>query len=640
VNENHKAGTEIMSNASIKNRRILVIDDNPSIHKDFRKILNRQDNGNDIDRAEAELFGEPVTERKNSVSFQLDSAMQGEEGLEKIRAAIEMNQPYALAFVDMRMPPGWDGLKSIEEIWKVASDTQIVICTAYSDHTWDDICERLGHSDSLLILKKPFDDIEVSQTAIALTKKWALVQQANLKQRELESLVDQRTAQLRHAASHDPLTALPNRKEFHDCLQLTLQQGRTLNYKTAVYLLDIDHFKNINDTFGHPIGDKVICRVARMLTDAVQDRGTVARLGGDEFAIIQSQIENEQEIIDLGARIHKLLTCPFTIDGKTVNPGISIGVAIAPTDGDQSDHLLKNADLALYRAKGDGRSCLRFFESAMEEHMQTRHELEARMRKALVNEEFVIHYQPQFNTQTNAVCCMEALLRWQTADMGLLPPSHFISLAEETGLIIPLGEWVLKQACLDASKWPTDVRVAVNVSVAQFKGERFVESVGKAISQSGIEPNQLEIEITESILLEDDNVTIDSLHALHDLGVRVVMDDFGTGFSSLSYLRSFPFDKLKIDMSFVQDTDQDSSSRAIVKTVANLGRCLEIETTAEGVETEEQLEKIIADGYSQFQGFLRGKPRPILEIDGEYFSGKKESGNYQMADDAIASLPE
>ena len=609
-----------MSDQTLINNRILVIDDNPSIHKDFYKILNKSnEEASDIDRAEAELFGEEFEDVAPEVTFELDSAMQGQEGLDKIQNALEQHRPYAMAFVDMRMPPGWDGLKSIEEIWKIAADTQIVICTAYSDHTWIDICDRLGHSENLLILKKPFDEMEVSQTAIALTKKWALAKQARLKQQELESLVDERTAQLKHAASHDSLTGLPNRKEFHDRLHNELTNPKNKSKNTAVFLIDIDHFKNINDTFGHPAGDEVICGVAKRLQECVRQHDTVARLGGDEFAIIQPSVDNTEEIYNIGKRLKKAIAEPFMIDGHSICTGISVGVAVAPIDGTQSDQLLKNADLALYRAKGDGRGCLRFFETEMEEFMQARHQMETQIRHGLAKEEFVIHYQPLFDSKTNKVCGMEALVRWQNPVHGLMAPIQFINIAEETGLILPLGDWVISQACKDAKNWPADIRVAVNVSAVQIKSEQFIDSVVNAINHSGIDPDRLEIEITESILLAENGSIIDTLMALRELGVRVVMDDFGTGFSSLSYLQSFPFDKLKIDMSFVHNANEDKSSQAIVNTVANLGKCLDIETTAEGVETEQQLEKIIADGYSQFQGFLRGKPRPVAEITNEYF---------------------
>ena len=613
-----------MNQQKTSNNRILVIDDNPSIHNDFHKILKKNCEASEIDRAEAELFGEEYEDKNSEVNFELDSAMQGHEGLQKIRNAVEQQKPYAMAFVDMRMPPGWDGLKSIEEIWKVASDTQIVICTAYSDHTWTDICDRLGHSDNLLILKKPFDEMEVSQTAIALTKKWSLVQQARLKRRELECLVDERTAQLKYAASHDSLTGLPNRKEFHDRLQQELIRSKKANQQTAVYLLDIDHFKSINDTFGHPAGDSVICGLAERLESCVRQNDTVARLSGDEFAIIQANVNNIDEVKAIGERITKTVAEPFVFDGNSICSGVSIGVALAPADGEQTDRLLKNADLALYRAKGDGRGCLRFFETEMEELMQARHQLETQLRNGLRNEEFVLHYQPLFNSQTNKVCCMEALVRWQNPVHGLMAPCQFINIAEETGLIIPLGEWVIKQACNDATNWPADVRIAINASAAQVNGENFIDSIVQGLNISGLDPNRLEIEITESILLAEHEATMDALLALRELGVRVVMDDFGTGFSSLSYLQSFPFDKLKIDMSFVHKVSEDKSSRAIVNTVANLGQCLEIETTAEGVETEHQLQKIIQDGYSQFQGFLRGKPRPVSEINAEYFAELEE----------------
>lgn len=616
--------------------RILVVDDNSAIHSDFRKILeNRNSDDEDLLAAEAELFGEPVQDTVTMAQFQIDSAYQGHDAVRMVVDAQLEGRPFALAFVDMRMPPGWDGLRTIEELWNVDPNLQVVICTAYSDSTWGEICSRLGHSDNLLILKKPFDPMEVSQLAVALTKKWDMTQQAKLKQRDLANLVDERTAQLEHTALHDSLTNLANRTKFNDRLKESLSHSKTSGETTALFLIDLDQFKCVNDTMGHPAGDQLIVSIGDRLASVVPSTAMVARIGGDEFAIIQEMVSDIEEVSSLASRLHNAVSTPVTIDGLELTVDMSVGVAVGPRDGDTPDELVRNADLALYRAKADGRGCVRFFESEMDLKLKERRHLELRLKDAINNEEFELFYQPLFLSDSVEICCLEALVRWRDPERGLIPPNQFICIAEETGLIIPLGEWVLKQACWQATQWPEPIRVAVNVSAVQFRNGRLVDAIANAIYTTGLSPNRLEIEITETVLLRDCDETISQLHEIKELGVRIVMDDFGTGYSSLSYLRSFPFDKLKIDKSFVQDLDQPDA-QAIVSAVANLGSCLGMDTTAEGVETDAQLQGILSEGYTQFQGFLNGRPQPADDITTSYFP--QSSG--QRPPDRKTELPD
>jgi predicted signal transduction protein with EAL and GGDEF domain len=344
----------------------------------------------------------------------------------------------------------------------------------------------------------------------------------------------------------------------------------------------------------------------------VREEDTVARLGGDEFAVLQRNSSPETAGA-LARRLVEIIAEPIEIDGQELNSGASIGIALAPGDGNAGDHLMKCADLALYRAKAEGRGTFRFFESDMDARIQARRALEVDLRRALSAGEFSLAYQPQINLAANALTAMEALLRWNHAERGPVPPSEFIPLAEEMGLIVQLGEWVLREACNEAARWPDPIRVAVNLSPVQFRNRGLVTTVTQALAAARLAPHRLELEITEAVLLQEDEAIVSMLHQLRTLGVRIAMDDFGTGYSSLSYLRSFPFDKIKIDRSFIKDIERNRGSAVIIRAIANLGTSLGIETTAEGVETEEQLELVRRAGCTEMQGYLVSPPRPASE---------------------------
>jgi len=420
-------------------------------------------------------------------------------------------------------------------------------------------------------------------------------------------------ARVAHMALHDELTGLPNRtllRERMEEAEPLLRRGRNV----AVLCLDLDRFKNVNDTIGHSMGDKLLQAAAERLQECVRETDTIARLGGDEFAILQISDHQPQAATALATRICDILSRPFDLENHQVVVGASVGIAIAPADGSDPDQLLKNADMALYRAKNDGRGVFRFFEPEMDARMQARRHLELDLRKALANGEFALHYQPLVDLHSDVITGFEALLRWNHAERGSVSPGDFIPIAEEIGLIIPLGEWVLRQACMDAATWPSHVKVAVNISAAQFRSENLVPTVFSALAKSGIAAHRLELEITEYALLQNNAATLKVLHALRDMGVRIAMDDFGTGYSSLSYLRSFPFDKIKIDRSFIKDLSERSDADVIVAAVADLSRNLGMVTTAEGVETREQRDQVLAAGYTEMQGFLFSAARPAEEL--------------------------
>jgi diguanylate cyclase (GGDEF)-like protein len=429
-----------------------------------------------------------------------------------------------------------------------------------------------------------------------------------------EDITEQVRIQKRIAfmAEHDPLTELANRSKLREQLVIALEQAGD---KSAVLFLDLDRFKEINDTLGHACGDALLKNLADRLRNCVRKQDIVARSGGDEFAILQLGSEQPKGAIDLATRILQELDEPFTFNGHSVVVGTSIGIAIAPADGNTSDDLLKNAALALYRAKSDGRGAYRFFEPEMDRRMQARRRLESDLRGALQRGEFQLYYQPLYNLERKEVCGCEALVRWCHPERGMLPPGEFIPLAEETGLIVPIGEWALRQACTDAAGWPDHLKVAVNVSAAQFKSPNLAGAVIQALAVAQLAPSRLEIEITESVMLEHNAAAVATLTQLHALGVRIALDDFGTGYSSLSTLRRFPFDKIKIDSSFVADLSVTNlDAIAVVRSVASLGVSLGMATTAEGVETNAQLELVRAEGCTEIQGYLIGRPAPGSQI--------------------------
>jgi diguanylate cyclase (GGDEF)-like protein len=416
-----------------------------------------------------------------------------------------------------------------------------------------------------------------------------------------------------HLALHDPLTDLPNRILFRRSLEDALHRVAR-GEACAVLCLDLDQFKAVNDTLGHPVGDALLKAVTDRLHHLVRQTDTVARLGGDEFAIVQSSVDHPADATSLATRLLRELAAPFEVAGHHVMITTSIGIAVAPDDGSDPDVLLKSADIALYRAKSDGRNRYRFFEPAMDALMQARRELELALRKAITSDEFELFFQPLVNLAEQRITGFEALLRWNRPERGMVSPADFIPLAEEIGLIIQIGEWVLHTACRHAMSWPEPLKVAVNLSTVQFKARNLVQTVIDALKNSGLDPRRLELEITESVMIHDFDAASSVLHQLKKLGVSISMDDFGTGYSSLSYLRSFPFDKIKIDQSFVRELGKKSDCTAIIRAVTGMCDSLGITATAEGVETAQQLSLLNAEKCTEIQGYLVSKPRPAGEI--------------------------
>jgi diguanylate cyclase (GGDEF)-like protein len=435
-----------------------------------------------------------------------------------------------------------------------------------------------------------------------------------------EDITERQNAEnkIAHLAHYDALTDLPNRVLFRSELERELKRVER-GTQCAVLYIDIDEFKGINDSLGHPVGDELLKGIAHRLRGCVRGSDVVARLGGDEFAIVQADVENHSDVTNLIARIYQAIRQPFECHGHSLLTDASIGIAMAPRDGTDLDELLKNADLAMYGAKADGRRTFRFFEPQMDAKVKARRALELDLRHAASDGGFPtcgfeVHYQPVVNLRDDTVVGCEALLRWRHPERGMISPAEFIPVAEEIGVINQLGEWVLTTACAEAASWPAHIRIAVNVSPVQFRSASLALKVASALAASGLSARRLELEITEAVLIRDDETALEILHDLREIGVHIALDDFGTGYSSLSYLQRFPFDKIKIDRCFVTDIAEAHGSSSIVQAVVNIASSRNMTTTAEGVETLRQKELLRALGCTEMQGYLFSAAKPATEV--------------------------
>ncbi len=421
-------------------------------------------------------------------------------------------------------------------------------------------------------------------------------------------------SQVAYLAHHDSLTGLGNRQLFGDRMKEALARLGQIGQGFAILLIDLDRFKAINDTLGHPSGDALLVAVAQRLRSCVADTDIVARLGGDEFAVVQTSGAGREAISRLATRLLDTVGTAYDIDGQKVMVGASIGIARAPENGTDADQLMRNADLALYRSKAEGRNCYRVYDRDMDADARARHSLELDLRNSMMCDDFLLEYQPVVNVARNFVCAAEALVRWRHPAGSIIEPSKFIGIAEETGLIVPLGDWILGKACSDAVSWPKDSRVSVNLSPAQLTNGNICKSVEAVLQETRLPPARLELEVTESVLLHASEASLSMLHRLKEIGVSVALDDFGTGYSSLNYLTKFPFDRIKIDKSFIVGLGHRAECSAIVAAIIGVARSLAMATTAEGVETPEQYELLRTAGCTEMQGYLFGRPRPVSEL--------------------------
>ncbi|MBE0702242.1 MAG: EAL domain-containing protein [Afipia sp.] len=470
-----------------------------------------------------------------------------------------------------------------------------------------DLLSRLATAKNTIRIIETTDDREISISNQPMRDGgWVITHDDITEQRKAE-------AKLSHMAMHDALTGLFNRAAIREQIESCFRNLRH-GERFAILFLDLDRFRSVNDTLGHEYGDELLRQVGDRLRGRLQKGDTVARLGDDEFVVLQCEADNPTNPSKLASKLVDCISAPFELGDHQAIVGASVGIAMASTDADGTDELLKKANIALHRAKEDGGNTCRFFEAEMDDMMRSRRSIEMDLRSALSNGEFELYYQPIVSIRSEQICAFEALLRWKHPKRGVISPAEFIPIAEETGLIIPIGEWVLRKACIEAAKWPNEIRVAVNLSPVQFKTSDLHQVVFGALTQSDLKSKRLELEITESALLLENERTLSILHQLRELGVRISMDDFGTGYSSLSYLRSFPFDRIKIDQSFVRDLSHNEDSMAIIRAVTTLGNSLGMTITGEGVETQIELDYLRQEGCTEAQGYFFSKPVPPGEI--------------------------
>lgn len=721
--------------------KIIIIDDNKSIHEDFIKIL-KTESFDKLDHLSSELFGENADEL-TLPQFEIDVATQGKEGVEKIRKSLEKGIHYALAFVDIRMPPGWDGIETIKHIWELDKDIQIVICTAYSDYSWEETVSHLGKKDNLLILKKPFDNISVRQLACALTTKWQLADDVRKYTGNLKLQVEDKTHSLQKSlslikstfesssdgilvisnngsiidynhrmismlnipeiilesknkkkfidyfksqmeepnlfidslekdqpineisinvikfkngkifecysqphrlneavigyildfrditkrahleedlqfqATHDALTGLGNRIELLKGMKNAIKISDQTHTPFAVIFIDFDRFKLVNDSLSHQVGDELLKKASERLRSTIRKEDILVRLGGDEFVIIFTDIRDENIIKNKVNTLLKLFQDPFHFQDREVTLTASIGVSFYPKDGKTSDILLRNADAAMYRAKANKGNTFEFYQQTMNQSTLDALDKEADLRHAIKNKEFYLCYQPQINLSNEKLISVEALIRWNHPKKGLLLPIDFIPFAEETDLIVPIGEWVLRTACEQNKAWQDEglakVPVAVNVSAEQINQANFIEAVISILQETHLDPQYLELELSENIIISSKNV-LSTLQSLKELGVLIAIDDFGTGYSSLSYLNKLPIDRLKIDSSFIQHIQSTRDDEVIIRAVIAIAKSLNLKVLAEGVETKDQLNFLKHNQCSDMQGFYFSKPLESHEV--------------------------
>ncbi|MFO0832193.1 MAG: EAL domain-containing protein [Phycisphaerales bacterium] len=619
------------------NRCVLIVDDAASIHEDYRRALcATAASAPGLEQTAAALFGAAAAPAAPKVEgFSIDSAFQGQDAVEMVKRAKEQGRRYSVAFVDMRMPPGWDGVTTVEELWKIDPEVEVVICTAYSDHTWGEITSRLGRSDRLLLLRKPFDPAEAWQMANALSQKWDLNRRVETQVSTLASSNESLRAEIArrklaesnaiHASLHDALTGLPNRPMLTDRLDRAIRRAqRDPSFKFAVLFLDLDNFKLINDSLGHDAGDTLLREFAARLATCLRRVDTLSkndasagRLGGDEFVVVIEGIRQRSDAVIVAERVSEVLMQPFHLAGQDVRVTASIGIAFSDTTagpGATADGVLQQADTAMYRAKGSGKARHALFDHTMQEQVIERLRLENDLRFALERNELRLAYQPIVHLTDGVIKGFEALLRWRHPALGDVPPERFIPIAEEIGVINDIGGWVLSTACADVGRWnrecKTDPPICVNVNLSkrQLWHSRIVDEIQSIIASSGIEASWLSVEVTESMIMAEPQAVRERLLRLRDMGVGTQIDDFGTGHSSLSCLHHFPIDILKVDKAFVGTTVFKRDYAAVIAAIATLAHNLGAKVTAEGVETEAQLAMLLAVDCDFGQGFLFSRP--------------------------------
>ncbi|HAI14649.1 MAG TPA: hypothetical protein DCM28_23290 [Phycisphaerales bacterium] len=560
------------------------------------------------------------------ISYQVDSAMQGRDGLSKVINALDEGKPYAVAFVDMRMPPGWDGVQTISRLWEKDPHLQVVICTAYSDYSWEQIIERLGMSDRMLILKKPFDPAEVAQLALALTQKWTVTRQANTIVRTLEKLVEDRTNELQHAATHDKLTGLPNRTRIESCLTKAITDYQSTKHKYAVMFMDLDRFKIINDSLGHKIGDQLLKEIANRITIAIEELMqtthrdcimTPGRIGGDEFVLLVQYVGDQQRVLEVAARILAEIRKPYRLSGRDCHTSTSIGITFGEFDYDDPLDVLRDADAAMYRAKSDGKDQCVCFDSTVHAAYMDRLMIEEELRTVVEDQSMTLHYQPIIDLRDGRILGFEALVRWHHARLGFISPMRFIPIAEETGLIVPLGKQIFTMAIKQLVAWQKQfnkpLTMNINLSKRQIVEPDLVLWIAHLLKEHKPIPGTVKIEVTESVIMDSPDIIAPTLHQLRDLNLPICMDDFGTGHSSLHCLNRFPIDVLKIDRAFISNMTVQRDYSAVVFAILTLAQNMNVQVVAEGLETEDQLAQLQALDCDAGQGWYFARDMNVMD---------------------------
>jgi diguanylate cyclase (GGDEF)-like protein len=642
---------------NLANNRVLVIDDCLDIHEDFKSILaSKSTTSSVLDSFEKNLLGSAQTAAPSQAAgFELVHAYQGEEGVRMLAEANASGLPFVAVFVDMRMPPGWDGLKTIREIRRQDKETSLVVCTAYSDHALQDIASDVGDLDKLLVLKKPFDTVEVLSIAQSLRERWALLQRSQLRMNELEDLVGERTAQLqaerakdklrleeleeivqkrtaelRKIAHFDKLTTLPNRAMFYDRLQTAVQRGKMEPARQfSLMFIDFDRFKVINDSLGHEYGDKLLIEIGRRLRQATQSSEFVAeneenciaaRLGGDEFCVLIDSMQHEDDVCRFARRLLDQLSVPYHLGGHEIVSTASIGITFSSLGYQSCEDMMRDADIAMYRAKMQGKAQFVVFDPTMHQQAVHRMVMEIDLRSAIARNELCLQYQPIISLHTGEIAGAEALVRWKHPKRGMILPADFIPVAEETGEIQALGDWVIERACTLVLEWKNNPKfrpryVSVNVSSTQISSPGFADRFKAIIQKTGADASRLVLEVTESGLMRDAETADAVLRALRETGAKVYVDDFGTGQSTLGMLRRFPVDGLKLDRSFLDKQVVSRRSAAVVHAVVTLARDMDIQLIAEGVELLEQVAMLQTLGCTEAQGYFFSEPVDLSRLE-------------------------
>jgi diguanylate cyclase (GGDEF)-like protein len=594
--------------------KILLLDGSETVHDQFKKALYSDRTETAVDNLERALFSQSS---QHHPTFHLDCVTLDADAIDTLRLAVSTNERYAVAFVDTT-PPG--AMHTIRELLKIDDALQIVLCTALPREAAEETVSDLRAVDRIMILHRPIDSSELRRLAISVTDHWLVHRQRN----ELDKIVEERTSELRRAALHDMLTGLPNRLLFHDRLETAVRRGkRDSGYRFAVLFVDCDRFKLVNDSLGHRAGDLLLLQIAERLKGAVRDVDTItcpleepvaARLGGDEFAILLDNIHSDADAARVAQRILTALSKPYLLDGREVHSTVSIGITTSSLPYKEAEDMIRDADTAMYRAKAAGGSSFVLFDEKMHEEAVIRLTLENDLRRAIERGQITLHYQPIMAMRSRHLMGFEALARWNHPTLGWIPPEKFIPLAEETGAIIPIGIWILEQACKQLAQWQRatsallNLTMSVNVSRRQLTTADLFTEVKRILASTLITPRNLKLEITESAIMNDPDAAIRVLTQIQQLGVQLHMDDFGSGFSSLSCLQSFPLDGLKIDREFVDGVPTHPNRAAVIRSVISLAHNLRVPLVAEGIETLEQINALEAMGCDQAQGYLFAKP--------------------------------